>query len=144
MKFPYKKIPLRVKSTFFGNSILKPLIPVKLTYNGREVIYSALIDSGADFCIFDAEIGEYLGIDTKSGIKIGFGGIQEKGRAVAYLSEVILTVGGNQYKTSVGFSSDIAKHGYGILGQKGFFNLFTVKFDYRKAEVEIKAKMEIN
>jgi hypothetical protein len=44
----------------------------------------------------------------------------------------------------VGFSSDIAKHGYGILGQKGFFNLFVVKFDYRKAEVEIKAKTEIN
>lgn len=108
------------------------------------MIYSALIDSGADFCIFDAQIGEYLGIDTKSGIKVGFGGIQERGGAVAYLSEVILTVGGNQYKTSVGFSYDIAKHGYGILGQKGFFNLFSVKFDYRKSEVEIKEKSEIN
>src|SRR3972149_5873374 len=109
MKFPYKKIPLRVKSTFFGNSILKPLIPVKLTYNGREVIYSALIDSGADFCIFDAEIGEYLGIDTKSGIKIGFGGIQERGGAIARLSDALLFIGGPHFKAAVGFSSDIAK-----------------------------------
>lgn len=144
MKFPYKKIPLQVTSSFFGTAILKPIIPVKLTFNGREVIYSALLDSGADFCIFDAEIGEYLGINTKTGIKIGFGGIQERGGAVATLSEIILSIGGNQFKTIVGFSADIAKHGYGILGQKGFFNLFTLKFDYRKAEVEIKAKTEIN
>jgi len=144
MKFPYVKIPLPVRSPYFGTSIIKPIIPIKITFNSKGVVYSALIDSGADFCIFDSEIGEYLGIDIKTGTKVGFGGKQERGGAVAHLSEVILTVGGNQYKTTVGFSSDIAKHGYGILGQKGFFNLFVVKFDYRKAEVEIKAKTEIN
>src|SRR3972149_11721517 len=109
MKFPYVKIPLPNRSDYFGSSIIKPIIPVKISFNGREVIYSALIDSGADFCIFDAQIGEYLGVDTKHGIKIGFGGIQERGGAIARLSDALLFIGGPHFKAAVGFSSDIAK-----------------------------------
>lgn len=106
----------------------------------KEALYSALIDSGADFCIFDAEIGEYLGLAVPSGMEVKFGGIQERGGAVAYLHDVSLTIGGNLYKTRVGFSSDIAKHGYGILGQKGFFELFAVIFHYAKEEIELKTR----
>ena len=39
-----------------------------------------------------------------------------------------------------GFSYDIASHGYGLLGQKGFFENFTVKFDYSKSDIELKPK----
>lgn len=144
MKFPYIKFPLPSRSSYFGISLLKPIILVEITYSKREVRYSALIDSGADFCIFDAEIGEYLGIEIESGIKTGFGGIQERGGAVAHLHKVTLSVGGNEFDTNVGFSHDIAKHGYGILGQKGFFDLFIVKFDYRNADVELNPKLNIN
>ena len=35
-------------------------------------------------------------------------------------------------------SYDIALHGHGILGQKGFFDIFTVKFDLGKEEIELK------
>lgn len=117
---------------------------MKLTYGDQSIRYDTLIDSGADFCILPAEIGEYLGIKVKSGLKQNFGGIQEKGSALAFLHEIILTIGGFEYQTSIGFSYDIAKMGYGILGQKGFFNLFKVQFDYRKEEIELKEKIEIN
>ena len=144
MKFPYIKFLLSVRSSYFGSSILKPIIPIKITVGSLTVRYGALIDSGADFCIFDVGIGEYLGIDIETGIKTSFGGIQERGGAVAYIHSVFLDIGGNSYKTTIGFSRDIAKYGYGILGQKGFFNLFKVKFDYRKAEIEITPKININ
>src|SRR3989338_2998419 len=125
MKFPYKKLPLSSRSVYFGSSVLKPIIPVKITYHDHSIKYHALIDSGADFCIFDAEIGIYLGINVKVGTKERFGGIQERNGAAAYLHIITLDIGGNLFKTSVGFSYDIAKHGFGILGEKGFFELFS-------------------
>ena|SRR3989344_5577930 len=137
MKFRYYKLPLRNQSDFFGYSILKPIIPIGLTMRGKLFDYAALIDSGADFCIFDAGIGEALDIDVKSGRKITFSGIQDAGGAQAYVHEVTIVIGGWEHKTMVGFSYDIASDGYGILGQKGFFDLFIVKFDFLKEEVEL-------
>jgi len=137
MKFPYLKLYLDERSDFFGTHILKPIIPLKIKAPGKEVRYGALIDSGADFCIFDAEIGEYLGFDIRSGKRLPFGGIQDRTGAEAFLHEAVINIGGWDYKTALGFSYDIAKHGFGILGQKGFFDIFAVKFDYRKEEIEL-------
>jgi predicted aspartyl protease len=141
MKFKYFKFPLEGKSIFFGSSVLKPIIPIKIINKCAEIKFGALIDSGADFCIFDAEIGENLGLDVKSGSEEIFGGIQNGGFARAYIHEVKLNIGGWEYVTRVGFSYDIAKYGYGILGQKGFFDLFIVRFDYKKEEIELKEKL---
>jgi len=140
MKFPYLKFPLNKNSAFFGSAILKPIIPVGVSYGEKTLRYGALIDSGADFCIFDAAVGEYLGIDIHSGSKEVFGGIQERGGAEAFLHEVVLNIGGWDKKVIVGFSYDIAKHGFGILGQKGFFEIFSIKFDLAKEDVELKAR----
>lgn len=138
MKFKYLKFPLDKRSSFFGSSILKTIIPIELSVGEISIRYGALIDSGADFCIFDAEIGENLGLNIESGVQIDFGGIQEKGGAKAYLHQINLTLGGHNVKTLTGFSYDVAKHGFGILGQKGFFDVFSVKFDLIKEEIELK------
>ncbi|TSC74771.1 MAG: Uncharacterized protein G01um101430_765 [Parcubacteria group bacterium Gr01-1014_30] len=140
MKFRYHKLLLDRPSSFFGYSILKPIIPIKIVAGKEEIEYAALIDSGADFCILDAEIGEYLGLNIKDGSRIEFGGIQERGGAEAFLHKVTLNIGGWDYKVEVGFSYDIAKQGFGILGQKGFFDIFIVKFDYLKEEIELKPR----
>lgn len=140
MKFDYFKIALPQRSEFFGHAILRPIIPVGISAGRERIDYAALIDSGADFCIFDAELAEYLGIDVRSGRKEFFGGVQNASPSEGYVHDVTLTVGGWDFQTAVGFSYDIAKDGYGILGQKGFFNLFSVKFDYQKEEVELKQK----
>lgn len=108
--------------------------------SGKELQYAALIDSGADFSIFHAEIGEYLGIDIRSGAKEMFGGIQDRGGAEAFLHRITLVVGGWKYDTTIGFSYDIAPRGFGILGQKGFFDVFIVKFDLLKEEIELKER----
>ena len=71
MKFKYRRVDLSPSSDFFGKFILKPIIPIKISRGENIVKYAALIDSGADFCIFDAGIGEYLELDIKSGIEVG-------------------------------------------------------------------------
>lgn len=140
MKFKYFKFPLKEKSDFFGSSLLKPIIPVGVSYRDKELKYTALIDSGADFCIFDSEVAEYLNIDVHSGKREVFGGIQEREGSEAFFHQITLNVGGWDYKTTIGFSYDIAKHGFGILSQKGFFDIFTVKFDLSKEDIELKER----
>ncbi len=66
MKFKYRRLDLFPSSDFFGKFILKPIIPIKISRTDIVVKYAALIDSGADFCIFDAGIGEYLGLNVRS------------------------------------------------------------------------------
>lgn len=138
MKFPYRKFTLPEYHDCFGRSILKPIIPVKISFGGKFIRHEALIDSGADFCIFEAEIGEYLGINIREGVKISFRGIQGGKDSVAFLHQVVLNVGGWDYEIMVGFSDGISRKGFGALGQKGFFDLFVVKFNLASEEIEIK------
>ena len=131
MQFPYKKFKL-ADST----ELLKPIIPIGLLFNGKSVKYETLIDSGADFNIFNAEIGELLGIDIRSGKKVKFSGIAGEPFEV-FLHNLTLEIGGWQYKIVAGFSYEISPYGFGILGQKGFFDLFKVKFIFSKGIIEI-------
>ena len=140
MKFSYHKIALPRPSAFFGTSILKPIIPIEILHGSKSIKYAALIDSGADLCIFDAEVADYLGIDVRSGEIEKFKGIQESGQSTAYIHNVKIVIGGYDYYMTVAFSYEIARHGFGILGQKGFFEKFIVKFDYSKQELELKEK----
>lgn len=81
-----------------------------------------------------------MGLDIKSGTEVQFGGIQSLGGAKAYIHKVTLEIGGHEFITEVGFSYDISKNGYGILGQKGFFDLLSVKFDLQKEDIELKER----
>jgi len=131
MQFPYKKFKLAD-----GTELLKPIIPIGLLFNGKQIRYEALIDSGADFNIFNAEIGEILGINIRDGKKVQFSGIAGEPFEV-YLHNLTLEVGGWQYKIISGFSYKISPYGFGILGQKGFFDLFKIKFIFSRGIIEI-------
>ena len=144
LKYPYRKIPLDKKDELYGSSILKPIIPIVVSGGERFVIYDALIDSGADFCIFHAEVGEALGLDICRGKKRDFSGIQKTSkRSEAFLHKVALSVQGfgrHKIETLIAFSYQISDYGFGILGQKGFLEHFPVKFDYRKGAIEIQVR----
>ena len=140
MKFKYFKFPLPSRSDFFGNSILRPVIPIDVTVGNLTGSYAALIDSGADFCIFDGSFGEALGLDVRSGRILEFSGVQANQPSKAFLHEITISVGGSARKILAGFSYDIAPSGYGLLGQKGFFDIFTVKLDLVKEEIELKER----
>lgn len=130
MKFKYKK---------YGLDILRPVIPIEISYKGRSVNYEVLVDSGTDFCIFDAQIGELLGINIKSGEKRevwGITGVSE----YYYVHQINIKVGDWPYTIKAGFLPSIARMGYGVVGQNGLFDIFIVKFDLIKEEVELKER----
>ena len=130
MKFEYKK---------YGPEVLHPVIPIEIIYKGRSVFYEVLVDSGADFCIFDAQIGELLDIDITRGEKkevSGITGVSE----YYYTHPITIKVGGWAHQIKAGFLPNIARLGYGVVGQKGFFDIFIVKFDFLKEEIELKER----
>jgi hypothetical protein len=134
MKFRYAK---------YGASTLRPVVPIKVLFGKKEVGYHVLVDSGADLCLFDEEIGTLLGIEVTKGEPCEVFGVGGK-VSLYYLHMVQIEVSGWQYEIEVGFMPNVAGRTmpYGLVGQKGFFENFIVKFDLLKEEVEIKTRLQ--
>jgi hypothetical protein len=131
MKFRYKNI---------APGINRPIIPIQLQYKqSAPISYEVLVDSGADLCIFDAEIGELLGIDVYSGVRQTVKGITGKSEPY-FLHEVKIIVGGHAIKAVTGFMRNPGSDWFGVVGQQGFFDKATIKFDYSAKEIDIKFK----
>lgn len=90
----------------------------------------ALVDSGADFCVFHANIGEAIGIDVRSGVPHNFGGVASR-ENVSFLHEVELALEDfTTIDTRVAFSYELTDPYKGFLGQRGFFDHFKITFRY--------------
>ena len=107
--------------------MFRPIIPIQLAWGDRELnanYYRALVDSGADWCLFHAEIGELLGIPIRDGERRSFVGI-EGVENFAYFHWIRLIFGGMSNEIKAGFVEHF-RFRYGILGQGGFFDHFVV------------------
>lgn len=134
MKFSYKKIV---------PGIIRPIIPVTLRYNqNKPVLYEALADSGADMCVFPAQIGELLGINIRKGTTGSLSGVIGKSGKI-YYHEIIIEIGGNSTKVNAGFSYS-NKIQCGFLGQRGIFSVYIVQFHYRKGIIELRPDLKVN
>lgn len=134
MKFPYKKfeLPPGERREF----LLKPIIPIFLFHKRNFVRVEALIDSGADFCVFHNEIAEVLRIAWKKGDAHEFMGVTgEKG--CVYFHPLKLKVGKWTKIIQAGFTNDLSGQSYGILGQEDFFEFFNVTFGLQKGFIDI-------
>lgn len=140
LKFDYRKFPSDPSKAFpRRRSATRPVIPITLINGDKKVTNFAIADSGADFCIFHAEIGEEIGIDIESGKPQVFSGITKE-QLTAYFHDIKIGIGGYEYDCYAGFSRDLVNMPYGLLGQVGFFDLFNVLFDYNKERIELNTK----
>jgi hypothetical protein len=129
MKFSYFQL---------GSGIRRPIIPLIVKANGKEVKYFALVDSGADLNLFHGEIAELLGIDLDSGAEGKISGITEGEAQKFFVHPVTVNVGGWDFETEVGFMPRLSRNGHGLLGQKGFFDLFNkVSFSKKNHVIEL-------
>ncbi len=129
MKFSYKKV---------GKTILRPIISVDVSFKHLAISYEVLVDSGADFCIFHNDIADVLEIDLEKGRKDTITGVTGVKQEVS-IHPVTLVIGGWKYETEAAFC-ELGNLAHGVVGQKGFFEFFAVKFDYQKEEIEITQK----
>ena len=131
MKFGY---------TRYG-SVLRPVIPITLRHGDAEVGYHVLVDSGADMCLFDEEIGAALGLPIRRGTMKTVFGVGGKS-SVYYVHRVEVGVGGKFQEIEAGFMPNVAGNvmPYGLVGQAGFFDRFIVSFDLLRGEVQLKER----
>ena len=129
MKFKYAR---------YGRDTLRPVIPVELVGH-RTIPYEVLVDSGADISIFDAQIGTLAGIDVEAGEPSMLSGVTGTTETF-YIHKVTLILNDFKFQTKVGFLPNMTPLGYGVLGQRGFFDIFVVKFDLVKEEIELKQR----
>ena len=74
MKFPYKQFFVQSPGSSI-QTVSRPVIPIHLNHNQYRIAYEALVDSGADYSIFHAEIGEAIGVNVKNGKRVHFAGV---------------------------------------------------------------------
>lgn len=118
--------------------VFRPLIEILLTNDAKFVIYTALVDSGADYCIFGKELADALGIKLSTKNKTKLIGIART-PVIGYWGSIKIRIGTYSYEAKVIFAS-IHDFGYGVLGQLGFFDHFDVCLSYQKKEIGIKPK----
>jgi len=141
MKFEYARY-----RTSDGPDITRPIIRV-LMHNPRDVhatsiACEALVDSGADFCVFSGEIADLLGIDITAGQQQLVSGVVAGESRPVYFHAIEIIVGpyGHALRLPIwaGFMPDLANNGHGLLGRHGFFSGLTfVKFRDHDAELEL-------
>lgn len=142
MEFEYKRYLLPN-----GETITRPVIPILIRNprNNEAIDYEALVDSGADRCVFPSEIGEMIGINIEAGEQHYVSGVVEGERRPLYMHPIEITPGGywasRVLHTTAGFMPDLSDCGHGLLGQRGFFdNISFVKFRGHKGIVEIGSR----
>jgi hypothetical protein len=144
MKFEYKRY--RIND---GPDLTRPIIRVLINNprdpNSTAIAYEALVDSGADFCVFPAEIAELLQIDLTAGEQRQAGGVVAGERRPVYFHPINVEVGpyGHHLRLPIwaGFMPDLADNGHGILGRHGFFSgVSFIKFRDHDNELEIGKK----
>ncbi len=128
--FPYvddkKLIPLYV-----------PIISIRLGTKSKifPKDIECIPDSGSDFNLFPAEIGETLGIKVAKGKKREHTGIGNA-HILAYEHSVKIFLQGHSFKTDIHFSYN---HKIPLLGRYGFFKYFKkVIFNEKALRLELE------
>lgn len=116
-------------------TIRRPIIEIIVKSKDKFAIYPVLIDSGADYCIFNLEIAQAFKIKlSKTQVKVrGVG----RGKLTGRWGKIDLRVANHIYKTGILFAK-INQFEHGILGQIGFFDHFDIKLSHQKQIIEIE------
>jgi len=111
----------------------RPMVAAKLiAADGTFVESGAVVDSGADACLFPLKVALGLGFDPTQMPKSMTGGVGTVSN-VTYHATVTLQIGtGIRFTTEVGFTEGMNRAGFGLLGQQGFFENYNVEFRQRE------------
>ena len=116
-----------------------PILEIEIaTPDGGSVGYNCLVDSGADYCIFESDAADSMGLNWKSGIETHPEGIKSGATLTVYLNDIVYKVDGVEYEATVAFTDELDMP-FGILGRDGFFNHFSVIFDEKNEEFGIES-----
>jgi hypothetical protein len=118
----------------------RPMVDlILLAPNGESIQRSALVDSGADFCLFSLRTARMLGLDIQTlqrAMTVGVGSASN----LTYFADLTINLeNGTIFDTRVGFTAGIDRAGFGLLGQQGLFENYNVEFRHRDRTFTIES-----
>src|SRR6266853_2645083 len=122
--------------TIGSSKLPRPFIPLNLRYDSRSVKIKALVDSGADFCMFDGELLNLLApdIDLNTLEKISLGGIG--GTATGYVTHLEVGIDTTFFSVPAVFSFEFSPDEFGgLAGQLGFFDQYVIAFERAQKQI---------
>lgn len=77
---PYRKIQIPSRGDSPAKTIHAPVLKTSLFHKNKERIFfiDSLVDSGADFCVFPANVGDIIGLNVYEGKSVSTFGIGGK------------------------------------------------------------------
>lgn len=145
MVFPFVSFPAPPTAAFPNRTqIRRPILRLTLERGNRRVASLALVDSGADECIFPASLGAVLGVPIPNPNVLVFSGSANQPQN-AYFDKVHVRVWtfasppqlAFHFDLYAGFCDTLEHVGLGLLGQNGFFSRFKVNMDHAHDSMEI-------
>jgi hypothetical protein len=110
-----------------------PLIEIVLIGPKERIKMLALLDSGADYSLFNLEVAERLGIRKETSEKIGLQGVVGE-PFWGYLHKVPIQVEDKVFNCKIVFSNVKTT----LLGRDNFFLPFLVTFNEKQQKVSLK------
>ena len=90
----------------------------------------AILDSGADQCMFPGFIIGLLGLNPQNARESTFQGAGSINQVSLFFDNIGVTVGSiPRFEGTIAFSAALNTCGYGLLGQSEFFSRFRIDFD---------------
>lgn len=134
----YTDMPVAPSPAFpSGRIALRPALPVAIVAGASRLSCFAIVDSGADHCVFPRVFLQQLGLDplqAPAELNAGVGGTTS-----THFFNVTLDFGGGvQVQVFAGFTSGLDAIGFGLLGQSGFFDRFNVYFKQSQHIYEVE------
>lgn len=127
MRIAYKPFPFHNTGLQRYGTIWRPVVTLNIIYNhAASKRLEAVIDTGCDCCLFEAHLGEAIGVKIKSGVEGPLRGVLYGPVAKVYYHDVKLLIGNELVAIKAGFSQEITQN---LLGQIGFLDNFVVTFD---------------
>ncbi len=111
-----------------GDIVHRPMIALKVKKGNESHNCLALIDSGTDSTMIDADFAKILGVDESQCRKVKVGSI-EKTESQGFISRVKLSLEGfdDEFETEVIFVKNMVIGG--LLGQDDIFERFKIRFE---------------
>lgn len=148
MRFPYTEVEVSIQPAFpTDTAVLRPHLTVYLQNGDVRLGTIALVDSGADHCLFPSSLAAELDIEVPNIRRSAFAGTSGTTQH-AYFDVVQITVldprtheDAFTFTADVGFCEDLDTDGIGYLGLQGFFSIFEVAFNFPEYYFEISSRL---
>jgi hypothetical protein len=102
-----------------------PTIDIIIYGPKRTDAFKALVDSGASYSVFRAEVAERLGVKIEKGKPVYLSGIG--GRILGYLHNLKISIDDKNFNCKIVFSKEYTVS-LNILGRDNFFQPFLISF----------------